>query len=52
MTIQIQPDGRILVNFIQQGIQYSSVALANSEAQKMKESHYPAANLILANQTN
>jgi len=46
MTIQVRPDGRILVNGIQNGVRYHSVALANSEAKKLQAKHYPHATVI------
>jgi hypothetical protein len=47
MTIQVTSEGRILVDFIQHGIHYSTVALANQEATKLHETTYPHAKLIL-----
>jgi hypothetical protein len=47
MSIVVKPDGRILVNQIQNGVQYSSVTHANMEAQKLHDTHYPQATLIL-----
>lgn len=47
MTIQVTSEGRILVDFIQHGINYSTVALANQEATKLHEKTYPNAKLIL-----
>lgn len=47
MTIAVQKDGRVLIDQIQRGVQYSSTSLANSQAAKLHV-QYPHAKLILA----
>jgi hypothetical protein len=39
---------KVLVNFVQHGISYSTVALANQEAAKLKAEHYPKAEIHLS----
>ena len=46
MTIRVKEDGRILVDGIQNGVQYHTAALANSQAKLLKEKHYPHATII------
>lgn len=38
---------KILVNYIQFGVIYHSSKLANQEAQKLKDTHYPKAEVSL-----
>ena len=40
---------QVLVNFIQRGVDYSTVALANLEAQRLHDNEIPHASLMLAN---
>jgi len=39
---------KVLINFVQQGVSYSTVALANQEAAKLRDAHYPKAEMHLA----
>jgi len=51
MTIEVKPDGKkfkIMVDYIQRGISLTSAALANKEAQRIKEKETPHAELVLA----
>ena len=48
MKIMVTGDGRVMVDYVQQGIAYSCIALANHEAKMMRDKHYPHAELFLA----
>jgi len=39
---------KIMVNWIQRGVVYSTAGIANQEATKVKEHDYPQARLVLA----
>lgn len=38
---------KVLVNWIQNGVELSSPEIANAHAKKLKEKHYPAATVTL-----
>lgn len=42
---------KILVNFIQRGVVLHNAQFANQEARKIKETHYPKADLHLAKES-
>ena len=41
---------KVLVNFIQHGVDFASPDLADSEAEKIKKEHYPKADMHLRGQ--
>lgn len=54
MDIRVTTDGRVLVNYVQNGVQHKSIALANKEATTLHESilmkpRHPQATLTLCN---